>query len=119
MPSCSTTWAKIEADLVDPTAGEALLRRAVDERRELFGGDSLEVAESLRKLARVREYLGHHDDAVVIGQQALAILERRGAANRSKEHAPSNGWRSTKPLAPGRRRRRCRCSTRRSAPSSA
>ncbi|MEP7300890.1 MAG: serine/threonine-protein kinase [Caldimonas sp.] len=70
---------EITADLGDLESGEALIRRAIDERRARFGAGSVEVAESLRKLASIRNFRGHREESEQLAREALQILERLGA----------------------------------------
>jgi serine/threonine-protein kinase len=72
---------EIAADLGDRAGGEALLRRALEERRRLAGPDSLAVAQTLRKLARVRGLVNRPDDAIALSREALAILARLGMSD--------------------------------------
>ncbi len=65
----------IQFDLGDLKGGETLLQRAVDERGRLYGAESLEVAESLSKLAKVRNLQGRHDEAAPLARRALAIYK--------------------------------------------
>ena len=65
----------IQLDLGDLKGGETLLQRAVDERGRRYGADSLEVAESLGKLAQVRNLQARHAEAAQLARRALAIFK--------------------------------------------
>ncbi|HEY0661600.1 MAG TPA: serine/threonine-protein kinase [Lysobacter sp.] len=69
---------EIQASLGDLDGGRAALLRALEARRQQFGGDSLEVAATLRKLTHLAVQAGDHDEAAARGEQALAILQRKG-----------------------------------------
>ncbi len=70
---------EISADLGDSVSGEKLLRRAVDERGKLFGVDSVQEAESLRKLSKVLVLNEHRDEGIALSRQARTILQHVGA----------------------------------------
>ncbi len=70
----------IQLDIGDLKSSEALLNRAVNERSARFGPRSLEVAESLDKLARVFDSERRWHDEEQAASSALAILrEHRDA----------------------------------------
>jgi len=87
-------FGEIETNLGDLPGAQVLLQRAIAERRALFGGDSRELAETLRKLGNLRFFQGRVDDARRLTREALSILQRRGEvdtlqAARTKERLAS------------------------------
>jgi serine/threonine-protein kinase len=82
---------EIASDMGDRAGGAALLRRAVDERRARYGADSVELAQSLRKLGRAEYLLGHYDVAERLAREGLGILEHRHAVD-TLEGARSLRW---------------------------
>ena len=70
----------IQLDLGDLKGSETLLQRAVEERGRRYGADSLDVAESLGKLAQVRNLQGRHDEAAQLARRALTILKSHADA---------------------------------------
>jgi len=71
----------ISSDIGDSRSAEDLLRRAVSERTALFGEDSMQVAESTRKLAHVLILRDRRNDAIAADRKALAILARIGGSD--------------------------------------
>ena len=71
----------ISADIGDSQGAEGLLKRAVAERTAIFGENSMEVAESTRKLAHVLILRDRRDDAIAADRRVLTILARIGAAD--------------------------------------
>jgi hypothetical protein len=69
----------IQVALGDPTAGRITLERALAQRRERHGDGSLEVAETLRKLAHALNNEDRHEEELARLQEARAILARHGA----------------------------------------
>ena len=72
---------EISSDIGDSRGAEGLLRRAVSERTALFGENSLQAAESTRKLAHALILLDRRNDAIAADRKALAILARIGASD--------------------------------------
>jgi|GEM_PF-4439684 len=67
----------LAADLGDLAAGEAMLRQAVTQRRELANGP--ELVPALTNLGVVLRRLGRYDDAEATYREALALQERLGS----------------------------------------
>jgi serine/threonine-protein kinase len=65
----------IATDLDDLTDATALLERAIKERTERFGSDSLPVAQSLTKKGAALYRLGRYAEAEGTDRRALAILQ--------------------------------------------
>ncbi len=72
---------EISSDIGDSRGAEGLLRRAVSERTALFGENSVQVAESTRKLAHALILLDRRNDAIAAERKALAILAHIGASD--------------------------------------
>ena len=70
---------EIQVQLGDPAAGRETLERALRERRARYGADSLQAAETLRKLALALTREGSNPEAESRLHEALAILEKRHA----------------------------------------
>jgi len=60
---------------------DSLLRRALDQRKSLFGADSPEVAESLLALALLRSDQAHLEEAEQLARQALEMTRRHFPPN--------------------------------------
>ena len=71
----------IQVALGDPAAGRATLERALAARRAQHGGDSLEVAETLRKLAYALGVEGHPREEEARLLEARAIVDRLDAGD--------------------------------------
>jgi eukaryotic-like serine/threonine-protein kinase len=56
---------------------DSLLRSALNERKSLYGPDSLEVAKSIVALGRLRSDQAHLDEAEQLIQQGMEIQKRR------------------------------------------
>ncbi len=66
---------------------ETLLEGALERRRQVFGEDSTELAESLDRLCRLRRDQGQHEEAEDLCRQALAL--RRQLSEEAPEVADS------------------------------
>ncbi len=68
------TLGGIQTNLGDGAAAEPVLRRAVDERRRLFGDGSIEHAVALASLSKAVIQQGRYPEAEKLGREALAIV---------------------------------------------
>lgn len=71
-------FGEIQLNLGDLEGGRATLQRALAQRQQLYRGDHVLIAETLRKLAFAYQLEGRYDDVLTTTNQALAMLDRLG-----------------------------------------
>jgi serine/threonine-protein kinase len=71
-------FGEIQLNLGDLEGGRATLQRALAQRQQLYHGDHILIAETMRKLASAYQVEGRYDEGLATANQALAMLDRLG-----------------------------------------